>query len=140
MALGRCDGIGPGQESRSRANDRDTNDATPCGIGSLQAAAGVASQHPGAAGLLHRPAASQPGHRQRSYRSHPRGTAMLALAAAAHGGIAQSPTLFIIAAIAVAAFWKALVKIGLAALVIGVLVLIFMEASAFMHVVHAITP
>lgn len=65
---------------------------------------------------------------------------MLALAAAAHGGIAQSPTLFIIAAIAVAAFWKALVKIGLAVLVIGVLVLIHTEASAYMHVVHAIIP
>jgi hypothetical protein len=65
---------------------------------------------------------------------------MLALASAAHGGVGQSETLFIIAAIAVAAFWQTLVKIGLAVLVIGFLILLFEGASAFLHVLHAIIP
>jgi hypothetical protein len=65
---------------------------------------------------------------------------MLALASAAHGGVAQSETLFIIVAIAVAAFWKALVKIGLAVLVIGFLFLMFSGASALVHGVHALIP
>jgi hypothetical protein len=63
---------------------------------------------------------------------------MLALASAAHGGVAQSEALFIIAAVVVAAFWKALIKIGLAVLVIGSLILLFSGASALVHGVHAI--
>jgi hypothetical protein len=65
---------------------------------------------------------------------------MLALASAAHGGIAQSETLFIIAAVAVAAFWRALIKVGLAVLVIGFLILLFEGASAILHVLQAIIP
>jgi hypothetical protein len=65
---------------------------------------------------------------------------MLALASAAHGGVGQSETLLIIAAVALAAFWRALVKVGLAVLVIGFLILLFEGASAALHVLHAILP
>jgi hypothetical protein len=65
---------------------------------------------------------------------------MLALASAAHGGIGQSETLFIIAAIAVAAFWRALIKVGLAVLLIGFLLLFFEGASAVLHGLQAIIP
>jgi hypothetical protein len=66
---------------------------------------------------------------------------MLALTTAAHSASqGSSAILFIIAAIAVAAFWKALIKIGLAVLVIGVLIVIFGGASAIISGLHGILP
>lgn len=65
---------------------------------------------------------------------------MLALMAAAHSGASTDEMMFIVAAVAVAAFWKALVKVGLAVLVIGALILFFSGASALAHGLHMIIP
>jgi hypothetical protein len=61
---------------------------------------------------------------------------MLALAAAAHGSVQSSETVALIAAIFIAVFWRALIKVGLALLVIMILVLLFGGASAIMSVLH----
>ena len=71
---------------------------------------------------------------------------MLALASAAHAGlgslgsIGTGETLTIVGAIAAALFWRLLVKIGLAVLVVGFLILLFEGASAVQHVLHAMVP
>lgn len=64
---------------------------------------------------------------------------MFALAAAAvtHGGIQSSDAFAVIVAVVIAAFWRFIVKIGIALLGIGFLVLIFGGASAIAHILHA---
>ena len=64
---------------------------------------------------------------------------MLALAAAAHG---QDPTqiLIIIAAIAAAIFWRALLKIALALIVILSVVLLSRGVSVFLHDLRLVVP
>jgi len=64
---------------------------------------------------------------------------MLALAAAAHG---QDPTqiLIILAAIAAAIFWRALLKIALALIVILSVVLLSRGVSVFLHDLHLVVP
>jgi hypothetical protein len=64
---------------------------------------------------------------------------MLALAAAAHG---QDPTqiLIIIAAIAAAIFWRALLKIVLALVVILSVVLLSRGVSVFLHDLRLVVP
>jgi intracellular septation protein A len=56
---------------------------------------------------------------------------MLALAAAAaHGSVQSSEVLAIIASIVIAAFWRFFLKLGIAILIIGFLILLFGGASA----------
>jgi len=64
---------------------------------------------------------------------------MLALAAAAHG---QDPTqiLIILAAIAAAIFWRALLKIALALVVILSVVLLSRGVSVFLHDLRLVVP
>ena len=64
---------------------------------------------------------------------------MLALAAAAHG---QDPaqTLIILAAIAAAIFWRALLKIALALIVILFVVLLSHGVSVFLHDLRLVVP
>jgi hypothetical protein len=64
---------------------------------------------------------------------------MLALAAAVHG---QDPaqTLIILAAIAAAIFWRALLKIALAAVVILSVVLLSRGVSVFLHDLRLVVP
>ena len=64
---------------------------------------------------------------------------MLALAAAAHG---QDPTqtLIILAAIAAAVFWRALLKIALALIVILSVILLSRGVSVFLHELRLVVP
>jgi hypothetical protein len=63
---------------------------------------------------------------------------MLALASASHG---QNPlVLIIIAAVVVAAFWRAIVKIGIAALIIGFVFLLVTGMLDILHALHALIP
>ena len=64
---------------------------------------------------------------------------MLALAAAAHG---QDPaqTLIILAAVAAAIFWRALLKIALALIVILSVVLLSRGVSVFLHDLRLVVP
>lgn len=64
---------------------------------------------------------------------------MLALAAAAHG---QDPaqTLIILAAIVAAIFWRALLKIALALIVILFVVLLSRGVSVFLHDLRLVVP
>jgi hypothetical protein len=64
---------------------------------------------------------------------------MLALAAAVHG---QDPaqTLIILAAIAAAIFWRALLKIALAVVVILSVVLLSRGVSVFLHDLRLVVP
>ena len=64
---------------------------------------------------------------------------MLALAAAAHG---QDPaqTLIILAAVAAAIFWRALLKIALALIVILFVVLLSRGVSVFLHDLRLVVP
>ena len=64
---------------------------------------------------------------------------MLALAAAAHG---QDPaqTLIIFAAIAAAIFWRALLKIALALVVILFVLLLSRGVSVFLHDLRLVVP
>jgi hypothetical protein len=64
---------------------------------------------------------------------------MLALAAAAHG---QDPAqiLIILAAIAAAIFWRALLKIALALIVILFVVLLSRGVSVFLHDLRLVVP
>lgn len=59
---------------------------------------------------------------------------MLALATASQG---QNPILIVIviAAVVVAVFWRAILKVGMAALVIGFM---FLLVNGLLHVVHAL--
>ena len=56
--------------------------------------------------------------------------------AAAHGGSNYPTILIIIAAVALAAFWKTIVKIGIALLGIVILVAIVGGASAIVSILH----
>lgn len=58
---------------------------------------------------------------------------MFALTAAAHGGTNPTTILFLIAAVVAVIFWRSLVKVGLALLVIGFLILLFEGGSAILH-------
>ena len=64
---------------------------------------------------------------------------MLALAAATHG---QDPaqTLIILAAVAAAIFWRALLKIALALIVILFVVLLSRGVSVFLHDLRLVVP
>lgn len=57
-------------------------------------------------------------------------------AAVTHSGIQSSEALAVIIAVVIAAFWRFIVKIGIALLGIGFLVLIFGGASAIIHLLH----
>jgi hypothetical protein len=72
-------------------------------------------------------------------RGSPRGTNMLALASAAQG---QNPTLIllIIAAVVVAAFWRTILTIGIAAVVIGFVFLLVTGLLEIVHSLHALIP
>lgn len=65
---------------------------------------------------------------------------MLILTAAVTHGTNPSEVVFLITAIAIAAFWRALIKIGIAILVLGILVLAFESGSALIAGLHAIIP
>jgi hypothetical protein len=58
---------------------------------------------------------------------------MLALAAAAQGGQNSTLALVLIAAVGVAVFWRGLIKIGLALIVVGFVVLLVMSTAAVIH-------
>ena len=64
---------------------------------------------------------------------------MLALASASHG---QNSTLIviIIAAVAVAAFWRTILKVGIAAMIIGLLFLFIAGLLDILHGLHALIP
>ena len=64
---------------------------------------------------------------------------MLALASAPQG---PSPTLIliIIAAVVVAAFWQTILRIGIAAIVIGFVFLLVSGLLATLHGLHALIP
>ena len=64
---------------------------------------------------------------------------MLALASASQG---LNPTLvvLIIAAVVVAAFWRAIVKVGIAAIIVGFLFLVVSGALDVLHAVRAFIP
>ena len=64
---------------------------------------------------------------------------MLALASASHG---QNPTviLILIAAVFVAAFWQTILKIAIAALIIGFLFLFVTGTLDIVHMLHALIP
>ena len=64
---------------------------------------------------------------------------MLALATAAHGQ-APTQTLIILAAIAAAIFWRALLKIVLALVVILSVVLLSRGVSVFLHDLRLVVP
>jgi hypothetical protein len=67
---------------------------------------------------------------------------MLVLAASAvhSGGANSSAVIFFVTAIAIAAFWRALIKIGFAVLILGFLMAIFAGGSALITGLHAIIP
>jgi len=64
---------------------------------------------------------------------------MLALATAAHG---QDPTqiLIVLAAVGAAIFWRSLLKIGLALVIIGFFLLLITGAAAVVHGLHPLIP
>ena len=64
---------------------------------------------------------------------------MLALASASHG---LNPTLIllVIAAVVVAAFWQTILKITIAALIIGFLYLFITGTVDVVHLLHALIP
>ena len=74
-----------------------------------------------------------------SHKDVPQGTDMLALAAAAHGQ-ETAQTLIILAAIAAAIFWRALLKIALALVVILSVVLLSRGVSVFLHDLRLVLP
>jgi hypothetical protein len=64
---------------------------------------------------------------------------MFALATAAHG---QDPNqiLIILAAVAAAIFWRSLLKIGLALVIIGFFLLLITGAAGVVHGLHPLLP
>lgn len=64
---------------------------------------------------------------------------MLALSQAPQG---QNPTLIliIIAALVVAAFWQTILKIGIAAVIIGFVFLLVSGLLSILHALHALIP
>jgi hypothetical protein len=62
---------------------------------------------------------------------------MFALAAvAAHGTAQSSEVLVVIVAIVIAAFWRFLLKLGIAIVTVMILVLLFGGASGLLHGLH----
>jgi hypothetical protein len=64
---------------------------------------------------------------------------MLALASASHG-LNPSLILLVIAAVVVAAFWQTILKIAIAALIIGFLYLFITCTVDVVHLLHALIP
>lgn len=60
----------------------------------------------------------------------------LAAVAAAHGSVQSSEVLLIIGAVAVAAFWKSIVKVAIALLGIAIVVMIVDGAAAIASILH----
>jgi len=58
---------------------------------------------------------------------------MLALASAAHGGQDSGLVLVLIAAVGVAIFWRSLIKVGIALIVVLFAVLLVAGTAAFIH-------
>ena len=58
---------------------------------------------------------------------------MLALSAAAQGGQNSTLALVLIAAVGVAVFWRGLIKIGLALIVVLFAALLFVSTTAMIH-------
>lgn len=65
---------------------------------------------------------------------------MLALATAIHGQGSSSSILIILAAVAAAIFWRVLIKIGLALVVILFAVMLITGVSAFFQELRLIVP
>jgi hypothetical protein len=65
---------------------------------------------------------------------------MLALAAAAQGGPNSTLALVLIAAVGVAVFWRGLIKIGLALIVVGFAVLLVISTTAIIHGIQLLLP
>ena len=65
---------------------------------------------------------------------------MLALATAIHGQGSSSSILIILAAVAAAIFWRGLIKVGLALVVILFVVMLVTGASAFFQELRLISP
>jgi len=65
---------------------------------------------------------------------------MLALASAIHGQGSSSSILIILAAVAAAIFWRGLIKVGLALVVILFVVMLVTGASAFFQELRLISP
>ncbi|HTU09187.1 MAG TPA: hypothetical protein VMG13_26825, partial [Trebonia sp.] len=64
----------------------------------------------------------------------------LALASAIHGQGSSSSILIILAAVAAAIFWRGLIKVGLALVVILFVVMLVTGASAFFQELRLISP
>lgn len=64
---------------------------------------------------------------------------MLAVAAAAHG-LDHTQILLILAAIALAMFWKVAIKLGLALIVVGFVVVLVKGDAILIHGLHALIP
>jgi hypothetical protein len=64
---------------------------------------------------------------------------MLAVATAAHG-LDHTQILLILAAIALAMFWKAAIKLGLALIVVGFVVVLVKGDAILIHGLHALIP
>lgn len=64
---------------------------------------------------------------------------MLAVAAAAHGQD-HTQILLILAAIALAMFWKTAIKLGLALIVVGFVVVLFKGDTTLIHGLRALIP
>jgi hypothetical protein len=64
---------------------------------------------------------------------------MLAVAVAAHG-LDHTKTLLILAAIALAMFWKAAIKLGLALIVVGFVVVLVKGDATLIHGLRALIP
>ena len=64
---------------------------------------------------------------------------MLALVAASQGQN-PIPVFIVIAAVVVAVFWRMILKVGIAAIVIGFMFLLVSGALEALHVLHALIP
>ena len=60
--------------------------------------------------------------------------------AAAQGGPSSTFVLILIAAVCVAVFWRSLVKVGLALVVVLFAVLLFVSTTAVIHGIHLLIP
>lgn len=65
---------------------------------------------------------------------------MLAVAAAAHGGYIPIQVLILFAAVALAMFWRPVVKVGVALIIIVVALVIIKGDLAILHFLHLLIP
>jgi hypothetical protein len=65
---------------------------------------------------------------------------MLAVAAAVHGGHIPIQILILLAAVALAMFWRALLKVGVALIVIVVALVIVKGDLVILHLLHLLIP